>query len=143
MIRIAVLGTGRIGRMHAENIAAHPRATLAGVYDIHTPAAQEVAAKLGVPRFESAEAVLASAEVDAVLIATSTATHADLQPRRDQRAAHGGGAGGWHGRDQRLCAGGQRGVFRRHQHSGMGRSEGAGITSIPSWRKSYSEGRKA
>ncbi|WP_223252273.1 Gfo/Idh/MocA family oxidoreductase [Paracoccus mutanolyticus] len=38
MTGIAVLGTGRIGRMHAENIAAHPRARLAGVYDIHTQA---------------------------------------------------------------------------------------------------------
>lgn len=78
MVRIAVLGIGRIGRMHAENIAAHPRATLAGVYDIHTPAAEDVAQALSVPRFESVEQVLASPDVDAVLIATSTATHADL-----------------------------------------------------------------
>lgn len=78
MTRIAVLGVGRIGRMHAENIAAHPGATLAGVYDIHGPTAQDTAAKLGVPQFDSVEAVLASDEVDAVLIATSTATHADL-----------------------------------------------------------------
>lgn len=78
MTGIAVLGTGRIGRMHAENIAAHPRARLAGVYDIHAPAAAEVAAHLGVPQFDSVEAALASAEVDAVLIASSTATHADL-----------------------------------------------------------------
>jgi myo-inositol 2-dehydrogenase/D-chiro-inositol 1-dehydrogenase len=78
MLRIAVLGVGRIGRMHAENIAAHPRAALAGVFDVYAPAAEEVSEKLEVPRFESAEAVFASAEVDAVLIATSTATHADL-----------------------------------------------------------------
>lgn len=78
MLKIAVLGVGRIGRMHAENIAAHPRAELAGLFDVHAPAAAEVAEKLGVPRFDSAEAVLASPEVDAVLIATSTATHADL-----------------------------------------------------------------
>lgn len=77
MLRIAVLGCGRIGRMHAENIARHPRAALAGVYDTHEPAAVEVSEKLAVPRFESAEAVLASEAVDAVLIATSTATHAD------------------------------------------------------------------
>ncbi|KGJ02834.1 myo-inositol 2-dehydrogenase / D-chiro-inositol 1-dehydrogenase [Paracoccus halophilus] len=81
MTRIAVLGTGRIGRMHAENIASHPRAKLAGVYDIHAPAAREVAAKLGVQEFESVEAVLGSSDVDAVLIATSTPTHADLIER--------------------------------------------------------------
>ena len=78
MTGIAVLGTGRIGRMHAENIAAHPRARLAGVYDIHTQAAAEVAASLGVVQFDSVETALASADVDAVLIASSTATHADL-----------------------------------------------------------------
>lgn len=78
MLRIAVIGTGRIGRMHAENIAAHPRAALAGVQDIHAPSAAEVGRKLGVAVFDSAEAVLASPEVDAILIASSTATHADL-----------------------------------------------------------------
>lgn len=78
MLKIAVLGVGRIGRMHAENIAAHPRATLAGVFDVHMPAAVEISEKLGVRRFDSADEVFASADVDAVLIATSTATHADL-----------------------------------------------------------------
>lgn len=78
MVGIAVLGTGRIGRMHAEHIVAHPRARLAGVYDVHAPAAAEVAASLGVPQFDSLEAALSSAGVDAVLIATSTPTHVDL-----------------------------------------------------------------
>lgn len=78
MIRIAVLGCGRIGVMHAANIAAHPRAALAGVYDIHAPAAQAVAAKTGAKVFPSAEAIFASPDVDAVLIATATDTHADL-----------------------------------------------------------------
>ncbi len=75
MTRIALLGCGRIGRMHADNIAAHPRASLAGVFDVHKPSADEVAARHGVRNFASAEQVFASAEVDAVLIATSTATH--------------------------------------------------------------------
>ncbi|KZD06148.1 MULTISPECIES: inositol 2-dehydrogenase [Thalassospira] len=77
MLRIAVLGVGRIGRMHAENIAQHPRATLAGIYDAHPPAAHSVSELLNVTNFESSEAVFSSAEVDAVLIATSTPTHAD------------------------------------------------------------------
>jgi myo-inositol 2-dehydrogenase / D-chiro-inositol 1-dehydrogenase len=81
MIRIAVLGVGRIGRMHAENIASHPRARLAGVYDVIDAAAQDVSEKLGVPAFGSIDEVLASPEVDAILIATSTPTHADLIER--------------------------------------------------------------
>ena len=78
MLRIAVLGCGRIGRMHAENIHTHPRAVLAGVFDVVAASADEVAAKLGVPQFSSAEDVFASANVDAVLIATSTPTHANF-----------------------------------------------------------------
>lgn len=78
MVSIAVLGCGRIGRMHAANIAAHPRARLAGVFDIDTDAAKEVAGELDVPLFASAEEAFAAGSVDAVLIATSTPTHVDL-----------------------------------------------------------------
>lgn len=81
MLRIAVLGCGRIGRMHAQNIAAHPRARLAAVYDIHRPAAEEVAATFGVPALDSPEAVFGATDVDAVLVATSTETHADYIER--------------------------------------------------------------
>ena len=56
MPRIAVLGCGRIGRMHAENIAAHPRAELAGVFDVVASAADDVAGRLAVQNFPSAEA---------------------------------------------------------------------------------------
>lgn len=77
MVRIAVLGCGRIGRMHAANVAAHPKAALAGVYDVDAAAAADVAAAHGVRAAGSAAELLASAEVDAVLIATATPTHAD------------------------------------------------------------------
>lgn len=78
MLRIAVLGCGRIGRMHAENINSHPRAELAGVFDVVAKVSSEVAQKLGAREFASAADVFASQDVDAVLIATSTPTHADF-----------------------------------------------------------------
>lgn len=78
MLRIAVLGCGRIGRMHAENIHAHPRAELAGVFDVVEAAAKEVAANLSVKQFASADDIFSANEVDAVLVATSTPTHADF-----------------------------------------------------------------
>jgi myo-inositol 2-dehydrogenase/D-chiro-inositol 1-dehydrogenase len=81
MVSIAVLGCGRIGRMHAANIAAHPRAMLEGVFDVDEQAARDVAESLSVERFNSAEDVFASAKVDAVLIATSTPTHVDFIER--------------------------------------------------------------
>lgn len=78
MVRIAVLGCGRIGRMHADNIAAHPKASLAGVFDVVENASGDVAEKHGTRVFSSAEEAITSGEVDAILIATTTATHADL-----------------------------------------------------------------
>ena len=78
MIRIAVLGCGRIGVMHAANIAAHPRASLAAVFDINRAAAEAVAAQTGAKVAASVAAILADPDVDAVLIATATDTHADI-----------------------------------------------------------------
>ena len=77
MLRIAVLGCGRIGQMHAANVARHPRATLATVFDLDKPSAERVARAQGVKAAASAEEVFSSQEVDAVLIATATPTHAD------------------------------------------------------------------
>ncbi|WP_432349768.1 inositol 2-dehydrogenase (plasmid) [Shinella yambaruensis] len=76
MTRIALLGCGRIGKMHAATIARAEGAALAAVYDPVTAAAGEIGRRYGCPVAASAEEAIALA--DAVLIATSTATHADL-----------------------------------------------------------------
>ncbi len=81
MLRIAVLGCGRIGAMHAANVAAHPRSELAGVFDVHAPAAEAIANRLGVTSFASAEDIFSADDVDAVLVASSTATHVDFIER--------------------------------------------------------------
>ena len=60
-IRITVLGTGRIGAMHAELIARRiDGAELAGVFDVHAPAAQAVGAELGVPVYSTLDDALAA-----------------------------------------------------------------------------------
>jgi myo-inositol 2-dehydrogenase / D-chiro-inositol 1-dehydrogenase len=78
MVAFAVLGCGRIGRMHARNLARHPRAELVSVYDIAAGAAAETAAELGARAAASVEEVLADPAVQAVLIASSTDTHVPL-----------------------------------------------------------------
>jgi len=78
MVRFALLGAGRIGRMHADNLAMNPRVELAWVMDVFEAAAQEVAAQHGARATTDASAPLADAGVDAVLIASSTDTHVTL-----------------------------------------------------------------
>jgi myo-inositol 2-dehydrogenase/D-chiro-inositol 1-dehydrogenase len=78
MVNFALFGAGRIGVMHAANLAANPRAILAYVYDVNASAAEACAAKHGAKAAPSVEAVLRDKSVDAVLIASSTNTHVDL-----------------------------------------------------------------
>ena len=80
-MRIAVIGAGRIGQIHARNIAAHPIAVLAGVADADPDAAQRLAAACGAPVLS----VDAAFEADAVLIASPTPTHADYIERAASR----------------------------------------------------------
>ena len=77
MLKVGLLGAGRIGAVHAKAIAAHPGSRLAAVSDINSQAASKLAASFGVVA-QSNEAILADASIDAVLIATSTNTHSDL-----------------------------------------------------------------
>jgi len=78
MIRFALFGAGKIGRMHAANLAGHKKAELCWVYDINQATGDEVAATFGARSCNSTEEPLSDPEVNAVLIATSTDTHASL-----------------------------------------------------------------
>ncbi len=74
-LRVGVVGTGRIGKLHAKLLVHElPGAALAMVYDT-SPAA---AAGLGAPVASSARELVRSAEVDAVAICSTTDTHVDL-----------------------------------------------------------------
>ena len=78
-ISIGVLGTGRIGVMHAELIAQRmPGARLAGVFDVVSSSASAVGDRLGCQVFASPTELMASKDVDAFAICTSTNTHVEL-----------------------------------------------------------------
>jgi myo-inositol 2-dehydrogenase/D-chiro-inositol 1-dehydrogenase len=77
MTKFALFGAGFIGTAHGNNIAAHPRAELQYIYDVNTDAAEQLAARLGAKVATSPEQIWDSG-VEAVLIASSTNTHADL-----------------------------------------------------------------
>ena len=77
MVRIAVIGVGRIGSMHAELLARRvPGAALACVADADAGTASAVGASLGVPAVGVEDAF--ACDADAVAICTSTDTHAGL-----------------------------------------------------------------
>jgi myo-inositol 2-dehydrogenase/D-chiro-inositol 1-dehydrogenase len=76
---IGVLGTGRIGRLHADLLSRRvPGASLAAVFDARPAAARALAEALRVPAAATVDELLALDTVDAVAICTSTDTHVDL-----------------------------------------------------------------
>jgi myo-inositol 2-dehydrogenase/D-chiro-inositol 1-dehydrogenase len=78
MFKVGLIGTGRIGRVHASNIAAHPAMTLTRVADPFIEGARAVAAAYGGSATQSAEEVIASGDVDAIVVASPTPTHVSL-----------------------------------------------------------------
>jgi len=73
--KVALIGAGRIGKIHAANAIAHPELILSHVVD-PIPAAAAIAERAGA-RVGDLDEVLADAAVDGVIIASSTDTHLD------------------------------------------------------------------
>ncbi len=65
MVRFALIGAGRFGRLHAGNLAADPRIQFTAVADVATAAAEEVAAAHGA-RADSVEDAVTGTDIDAV-----------------------------------------------------------------------------
>lgn len=81
-IRVAVLGTGALGKEHARiyaALAAAGKVRLVGVYDTLRERAVEVAERCGTMAFETLEAAVASCEAASVV--TPTSTHSELAGR--------------------------------------------------------------
>ncbi|MGB1910326.1 MAG: inositol 2-dehydrogenase [Candidatus Puniceispirillaceae bacterium] len=77
MLKIGLLGAGRIGQVHAAAISAHPDSVLAAVSDVYVPAAEALATPYDAA-VKSSDEIIADSAIDAVLVATSTDTHSDL-----------------------------------------------------------------
>jgi myo-inositol 2-dehydrogenase / D-chiro-inositol 1-dehydrogenase len=74
---IALFGAGRIGKIHAGNVARQAGVRLKYVVDMHAPSAQALAATHGAEVADT-DTVLGDPSIQAVIIASSTNTHADL-----------------------------------------------------------------
>ncbi len=74
---VALIGVGRMGRIHASAIERIPNLRVVHVADMNLAAARQVAATFGA-RAGTVEDAMADREVQAILISTPTATHEQL-----------------------------------------------------------------
>jgi myo-inositol 2-dehydrogenase/D-chiro-inositol 1-dehydrogenase len=77
MTNVAIFGAGRIGKIHASNVARQPGVSLKYVVDVFPAAATELASQHGAKTTDT-ETAIGDPSVSAVVIASSTDTHADL-----------------------------------------------------------------
>ncbi len=77
-VRVGIIGVGVMGREHATVVAANPALKLAAVADAMPKNARTVAGEFGCRSFETADELINSGEVDAVVIATPHWQHGDI-----------------------------------------------------------------
>ncbi len=87
MLRFGLLGAGRIGQVHGNNIAANPRAKLVAIFDTFEDSAAKLARATGA-EVRSMDEIIKGKDIDVVVICTPTDTHSDLI----ERAARAGKA---------------------------------------------------
>lgn len=77
MMKVGLLGAGRIAAVHATAITSNPKSELAAVSDFYPETAKKLANQYGT-NARTTEEIIADKTIDAVLIATPTDTHSDL-----------------------------------------------------------------
>lgn len=89
-LRIGVIGAGRIGKLHSNNLATRvPNAELAAISDVYEPAAKELAEKLGVQNYyNDYHKILEDPTIDAVFICSSTDTHSPISIEAAKAGKH-------------------------------------------------------
>jgi myo-inositol 2-dehydrogenase/D-chiro-inositol 1-dehydrogenase len=89
-VNIAVIGTGRMGSVHVANLVQKiPDANLVAICDIRLNVAQKVADEFGIDQVvQDYHELLDNLEIEAVLIASSTNTHADIINNCAQAGKH-------------------------------------------------------
>jgi myo-inositol 2-dehydrogenase/D-chiro-inositol 1-dehydrogenase/scyllo-inositol 2-dehydrogenase (NAD+) len=87
-LRIAVVGAGRAGAVHARNLAFVPGAELAGLIDDRPDAVAELASECGVPVAPTLAEAGASLGLDAIVIAAPTFAHRELAVAAAEAGLH-------------------------------------------------------
>lgn len=90
IVRVGVIGAGRIGKIHAANLATRiPGAEVAAIADVNLQAARELAEKLHVANvYPDFQQIMDDKSIDAVAICSSTDTHASLMVEAAKAGKH-------------------------------------------------------
>jgi myo-inositol 2-dehydrogenase/D-chiro-inositol 1-dehydrogenase len=90
VIKVGVIGAGRIGKIHAENLATRiPGVEVVAIADPNVAAAKELAEKLHVSAYyEDYRKILDDKSIEAVLICSSTDTHARFMTEAAEAGKH-------------------------------------------------------
>lgn len=89
-LRIGVIGAGRIGKLHANNLVNRvPDAKVEAISDVYAEGAKELAEALGVEKvYEDYKKILEDPEIDAVFICSSTDTHSQISLEAAKAGKH-------------------------------------------------------
>ena len=89
-LNIGIIGAGRIGKVHAQSITYNvPTAKVLGITDVYKEGLQELADKYGIEKvYADYKEMLADEEIDAVLVCSSTDTHADISIEAAKAGKH-------------------------------------------------------
>ena len=85
-LRIGLAGLGAMGRNHLRLLSARPGVTLSAVADPVTSSLRSAAAQTGAQAFDEPLAMLAEAELDALVVAAPTTAHLPLALAAIERA---------------------------------------------------------
>lgn len=87
---VGIIGAGRIGRVHGTSITYHiPNAKVKAVSDVRLEGVQEWADSLGIEQvYSDYHQILNDPEIDAVLVCSSTDTHAEISIEAAKAGKH-------------------------------------------------------
>src|SRR6266704_5999681 len=80
-LRVAVVGAGFMGQLHARVISESPLAQLAAIVDVDQDVAERVASNFGVASYLSVNAICEDREVDAAIVAVPDTAHEEPATR--------------------------------------------------------------
>ena len=74
-LSIAVIGAGRIGSFHANNLSLHPKVNVKSIYDTNYQLAKKLSYKLNANAVDDDKKIFKDNEIKAVFICSDTASH--------------------------------------------------------------------